>query len=372
MFAEIISAEERLNALLPLRRLEQSPPDGLMIAARAWSQLVWQQALEMGAIPLTNGDISKGNNLARHPVFICGVHRSGTTLVRDLLDGHPELIVLPSEGTFYTNLESKINALPANERMTFLGTEWLRRLVNPINQPPYWLLGRSSDTGSHYVDFTRYLMTWWVTVDQEDKQWPHIAIILAYASCTGNMGAKFWVDKTPANERFLRRIWQEAPAARIIHVIRDPLATLASRKMMEPTITMREALLDLKISFRVAVEQSALNDKRFLLIRYEELCADSEDMVKSIASFLHIGATESLNQPTVASRPAQANSSFNKDAVPGKIIQASEHKQTTVLSSEEQELIAAYIGDLSGKLNYPLPQVGSFRKLYLKIKYRMI
>jgi hypothetical protein len=363
--------ERDLDALLPRQRLEQSPPAELMAAARAWSDEVWDKAEQSGSMPLSDGQISEGNDLAKHPVFICGVHRSGTTLVRDLLDGHPNLVVLPSEGTWYTNLESKLLFLQENERAAFLGKEWLRRLVNPINQPPYWLLGRSVDTGSPYVDFARYVMAWWGMGDKDNPQWPHIAIVLAYASCTNGLSAKFWVDKTPANERYLSRIRKEMPEARIIHVIRHPLATLASRKKMEPAISIRIALRDLKISFRVAVEQRHLNDEKFLLIRYEDLCDNPQMLTGKMASFLNIAASDTLNQPTVAGIPSQANSSFNKDAASGQILKPDQHQQPQILSKAEQELIAAYIGDLAQKLDYPLVKVGFLRKWYLRLKYRL-
>jgi hypothetical protein len=326
----------------------------------------------LGPMALSDVQVVKGNEFARHPVYICGVHRSGTTLVRDLLDGHPELVVLPSEGTYYTNLEAKLLALPEDrERAAFLGKEWLRRLANPINQPPYWLLGRSSDTRSPYVDFARYVMAWWEKVSKKNLQWPHLAIVLAYASCTDKLEAKLWVDKTPANERFLGRIWMEMPSAKIIQVIRHPYATLASRKKMEPAIKLRRALRDLKMSFRVAVEQSALHNPGFLLVRYEELCDNPQLITEKMASFLHIHTSDTLSQPTVAGIPSQANSSFNKEPASGQILKPDQHRQSEILSPAEQELIAAHIGKLAEKLNYPLKHVGFLKKVHLRLKYRL-
>lgn len=369
MFSTIIEAEQKLNDLLPAQRLEQSAPVELMAAAKTWADMVWANAEQLGPMPLSAGQVVTGNILARHPVYICGVHRSGTTLVRDLLDNHPDLVVLPSEGTYYTNLEHKLFSLPDNERAAFLGGEWLRRLANPINQPPYWMLGRSLDTHSPYVDFARYLIVWWEKVNKKDIQWPHLAIMLAYACCTNNLEAKFWVDKTPANERYLSRIWTEMPSAKIIQVIRHPVAILASRKKMEPAVSLRTALGDLKMSFRIAAGQLNLHDPGFLLVRYEELCDNPPLITERMASFLHIGCSNALSQPTVAGIPSKANSSFNKEGVYGQILKADEHKQPVELSLEEQRLIATYIGKQSQKLGYPLMPVGFLLKWYLRLKY---
>lgn len=373
MLSKILETEGELDALLPQRRLQQSPPANLLAAATAWSQAVWAIAQDLGPMPLSVTEIAQGRNLSVHPVFICGVHRSGTTLVRDILDGHPDVVVLPSEGTYYTNLECKLKALPDKEWAAYLGKEWLKRLANPINQPPYWLLGRSSDAVSPYVNFARYLLAWWQLLDHKtNTQWPHMAIVLAYASATGNLKANLWADKTPANERFLNRIWHEMPQAKVIQVIREPLAIVSSRKKMEPLFNIRSVLKDLKMSFRTAVKQSGLNDPQFLLLRYEELCEKPAAGIDKLAAFLNISASSALNQPTVAGRPAQANSSFNPETTAGQILKPDEHARQEILNIPERELLTAYTGRLTKKLNYPVAYTGYLNGLYLRLKHRLL
>jgi Sulfotransferase family len=368
----IIESEAFLNDHLPAERLKGHPPAGLMAAAKAWSEMVWAIAEQLEPLSLSAEDIKKGLRLAQNPVFICGVHRSGTTLLRDMLDGHPDLVVLPAEGTYYTNQETKLQSLPEKEWLGHLGREWLRRLANPINQPPYWLLGRSSVAGSPYIDFARYVSAWWKIVDRRaGGQWPHMAVVLAYASCTGNLEAKLWVDKTPTNERFLNRIWQEMPSAKIIHMIREPLATLASHKKMDPSGSFRYALRYLKNSFTIAGEQSALADERFLLLRYEDICNEPKKMVARLALFLGIEPADIMNRPTVAGILSSANSSFNKQAAAGLILTPGLYTPDKVLSGFEQQLTAAYLGELAVKHDYPLMKIHFFSKLYLVIKYRL-
>lgn len=369
MSSEITEAEQNLDALLPAKRLTTSPPAELINAAKAWADIVWDEAGQLGPMPLSDETLTSGHDLAAHPVFIFGVHRSGTTLVRNILDGHPDLVVLPSEGTYYTNLEAKLKTLPERERMAFLGKEWLRRLANPINQPPYWLLGRSTDISSPYVNFARYLMAWWALLKQnENTQWPHTAVVLAYASCTNNISAKFWVDKTPVNERYIKRIWREMPSAQIIHVVRDPVSILASRKKMEPGVSLRGVLRDMKMSFTVAAEYAA--DPRLMLVRYEELCDDPQKTIKQLASFLHIDEPGILNRATVAGLPAQTNSSFdNGDYPPGQILKARQRQQPDTLSNTEQQFLKAYISKAAAKLNYPVEHIGLLHKYYFILRY---
>jgi hypothetical protein len=372
MLAEVIETEHQLDTLLPKQRLETSPSAELLNAAIEWSQAVWRTAGRTGPMPLSDEEIRMGLKLSQRPVFVCGVHRSGTTLVRNLLDGHPELAVLPSEGTYYTTLEFKLHNLPENEKAAFLGTEWLRRLANPINQPPYWLLGRSLDSGSPYVDFARYFMAWQQVVNAgKSGQRLHIAIVLAYASCTGNLNAKLWVDKTPTNERFLTRIWQEMPDAKIVHIIRDPVATITSRKKMEPLLNFRRTLLDLKMSYMVAVVQSQLCDPGYLLIHYEDLCENPEPVIKRLASFLDIDIADVLKQPTVAGIQVSANSIFADKEAPGQILKAYQHRQDKMLSKNERELLSAYVGSLANKLNYKMGRLGFMKRIFIQFTYRL-
>lgn len=369
MFNEIIDAENAFNNELPISRLQEGPPEHLLIAGKNWSQFVWKMAEKLGPLPLSAGQINHGRNLVRHPVFVCGVHRSGTTLVRNLLDGHPQLVALPSEGTYYTNLEDKLLQLPENEWAAYLGTEWLRRLANPINQPPYWMLGRTRQTVSPYVDFARYLLAWWKVIPQTiGTTWPHQAIMLAYASVTNNLGAKLWVDKTPTNERFIERIREEFPLARIIHVVRDPVATLTSRRVMEPTIALHLSLRFLKTSYQIASRQSALNDERYLLLKYEQLCDNPEMIINQLADFLQIENADSLTNATVAGKKAAANSSFDGNSHSGDILKPGQHQHREVFTVNELRLIAAGIGNEAKNLGYQLPVMSLIVRLFLKLK----
>lgn len=372
MLKQIVEAENELEKLLPIRRLESSPPAELLHAALLWSELIWQQAVQQGPVTPSEAQLKDGLALLQRPVFICGVHRSGTTLVQNLMDGHPQLAVLPSEGTFYTNQELKLKQLPVDARRQYLGTEWLRRMANPINQSPYFLLGRSDEFRSPYVDFARCFLAWWDALShKENTQWPHSAIVLAYASCTNNLKASYWVDKTPTNERFLKRIWTEFPDAKIIHVVRDPIAILASRKVMEPGITLRNALRYLKISYRVATEDAIVHNPRFSLVRYEDLCNDPDEIMTNMANFLEIENTPGLKQATTTGIATHANSSFKKDALSGLILKSGEHAQRDVFTSAEKKLIAASVGREAAALGYSIDRINGLSKIYTQLKYAL-
>src|SRR5260370_35851333 len=70
---------------------------------------------------------------APHPVFITGCHRSGSTLLRYLLDAHPELACAP-ESKFIAGVEAFIRYPQALEGLHSLGLtdQQVRRLLRGL------------------------------------------------------------------------------------------------------------------------------------------------------------------------------------------------------------------------------------------------
>lgn len=359
MYEHIITLERQLTKLLPYNR--QAPTAELLAKAREWSAAVWRQAVTEGPLQITGEHKRDGLRLAQRPVFITGVHRSGTTMVRDLLDDHPQLCVLPSEGTFLTNLRKQLVRLPVDQRAEFLCTEWLRRIANPINQPPYWLLGSSTTHHSFYVEFACAFKAWYevLSADMADNLfWPHLAVVLAYATVTENLKADYWVDKTPTQEKFLNRTIKHFPEARFIHVIRDPAAVLASRKLMEPQVKLKRCLEEMAHSYKLATKRTPITNLH--VVRYEELCHNASN-ADAMRRFLNIAHHRSLLNTTVNGKPAGVNSSFNNDSPKGQIINAVADNAIQIPEAE-MACLSAYVAKHAAKAGYVIPRISAVKK----------
>lgn len=351
-------------------------------AAMAWSQAVWSASESAGPLMLTPGEIERAFAVARRPVFVLGSRRSGTTMVRDLLDHHPALSVLPAEGTMLTNFAWHLKRLKPDSWLPFLGCEWLRRLANPINQQPYWLLGRSSPEGSPYVEFGRALQAWWPLVrtrlGPRTTSWPLVAIALAYAHCTTGFRADSpllrWVEKTPANERFIARLMAEFPEARMLHIVRHPFAVYASscRALRDSGLPPSEEtrfLRQMRLSYREAASRSAQPaSDSYLLVRYEDLLEDTASGIDRIAAFLGIEPLPVMTQPTANGIPTPSNSSFDSNKVAGKLDRRPTDVQFKSLTARERERLSAMLADDAGKLGYALPPPPALRRQLLQIR----
>jgi hypothetical protein len=348
--SDLVRLEGQFDRELPRPRLAGPPPRALVEAARAWSEAVWAEAARLGPMPMREAEAGAGLALAARPVCITGSHRSGTTLMRDLLDGHPALVVLPSEGTYFTALERPMRRLPSDEQCGWFAREWLRRLANPINQPPYWTLGRSTREGSGYVDFARRMQAWWPRLERASPAgapWPLAAAALAYAGVRAASGSpRRWVEKTPAAERWLRRLWTAWPEAKVVQLVRHPEAVASSRKRMEEragTFAWGPALAELRRSYRTAARHRDL--RHALPIRYEDLIASRGETMERVARFLEIESTSEWPSPTVAGMPAESNTSFPEGP-------------RAVLTDAERRLVSAVVGADARALGYTLAEAG--------------
>jgi hypothetical protein len=95
---DLRALEDAFDRELPARQVHAAPGEALLAAGRRWAAAVWAEAERAGPVDLPPEMVAWGRALAARPVFVVGVHRSGTTLLRDLLDGHPALSVLPAGG----------------------------------------------------------------------------------------------------------------------------------------------------------------------------------------------------------------------------------------------------------------------------------
>lgn len=374
----IIDLEELLDQRLQRPRVADLA--AARMAATAWSGAVWSVAEPAGPLTLSDEEVEHAFAIARRPVFIFGVHRSGTSLVRNLLDHHLALSVLPSEGTMFTNFAWHLERLRKEDWLQFLGCEWLRRLANPSNQQPYWLLGRSSANGSRYVDFARALMALWPIVEarlgQQITSWPLVAVVLAYTYCTAGFRTAFplrrWVEKTPTNEHLLPRLTAEFPEAKLIHVVRHPLAVYASRQraawssgrsLSDGSLILNQMLR----SYREAANRSGRPSNSYMLLRYEDLLEDTASSAHSMASFLGIQALPVMLEPTVNGIPASSNSSFRSDELAGRLNHRLAGDAFGILGRQDRERVLAMVGDAAAKIGYELEALPMWRRKWLRM-----
>ena len=129
--------------------------------------------------------------------FVVGVNRSGTTLLRLMLDAHPELTI-PPETHFIPEVIRRANH--ENTR---------RRLIRSITKHPRW-----GDFGLDEEELR-------ARAKQVRPLTAGDAIRCFYELYAERQGKPRWGDKTPRYMRAMPRISRALPEARFVHLIRD-------------------------------------------------------------------------------------------------------------------------------------------------------
>ncbi len=189
------------------------------------------------------------------PIFIGGLYRSGTTLMRQLLDGHPHIACGPESHLFRQNQLERIYA--------YLRTIW-PTLLSP-----------------HYA-FDPH------TVDQVMAGLIH-AVVMPNSQ---QQDKPRWAHKTPETIFFIDTLFAVFPAAQFIHMIRDPRDAFCSvreraakDKPRWATWTPKQVAAEWCRRINCGLAWRERTD-RYREVRYEELVTQPEATLRSLFAFL--------------------------------------------------------------------------------------
>ena len=249
------------------------------------------------------------------PIFILGAHKSGSSLIRSLLDGHPDLFVVPMETHIFQRAGYWVDyrlrrARPANLDIEEIKQNFIAQIeeYNTISTPvsDANLVGKfdirkltgqfDQDVSSLSELITIYLRVIYSALFDADL--PEELRI---------------VEKSVENAEFASDIKQIYPDAKLLHILRNPYANIVSlrrsafqRKKSYPFIG--RYIRSLYNSYYFLYRNQRLI-KDYMVIRYEDLLADARNVMQSVACFLEIEFIESLLQPSSLGENWTGNSS---------------------------------------------------------------
>lgn len=200
--------------------------------------------------------------------FVVGCMRSGTTLVRAMLDSHPEMAV-PDESFFVPSLLDQRSALERGGRVDLARFEerlwaWQRFRRWGLDRPA---VRAALDAGRP------------ATVPD--------ALRAVYAQYAAVNGKTRYGDKTPLYVKHMPEIAAAFPEARFVHVIRDGrdvALSIVDAHFGPSRIGPAADLWRRRVEAGRAAGR-ALGD-RYTEIRYEQLVADPERVIRAVADFI--------------------------------------------------------------------------------------
>lgn len=208
------------------------------------------------------------------PFFIVGSERSGTTLLMAILGQHSRLAV-PEVAWYYPRFRPYLHTygdLQRPERFRTLVSEMIFGLKTPF----FGLDLNPATIVDELVARTR----------APTFAEAYGAILGLYAE---KVGKPRWGEKTPHNLFYVDEILADFPGARFVNLVRDGRDVAADqlRSAFGPRNVYTAALLwrrTQEVSARLRAELPA---ERWLDVRYEELAARPERVVRDVLRFLH-------------------------------------------------------------------------------------
>jgi len=288
--------------------------------------------------------------LGDRPVFVLGYYKSGTTLLLNLLDGHPELLALPGEWRHFTRPAER--PPPGDAAIRAIHARAIRNAITPYGIPPRWLLGNPAETAAdRYEELGRAVVGFARTRGSRDVL---AAAAQAFAAVTGTAPRR-WVEKTPTQELLVERILGAYPEARFVHIVRDPHATIDSiegYRSGRPIVDSLTGAAELGRSFRAALNGRRRLGDRYTILKYEELVTDTATTMRTVADALGIAYDpKHLLVPTTLGTPATANAGRPDRRVSGAVHTFSLDRASTS-RRRDRLIVDALAGESAGALGY--------------------
>ncbi|HET6380048.1 MAG TPA: sulfotransferase [candidate division Zixibacteria bacterium] len=253
-------------------------------------------------------------------VFVVGVSRSGTTLVRNILNRH-SLIAIGPENHYLGHL---VGFEGVRHRLRRFGD--LRDDANLRQAVAYLFHGMH--TGRHWREPSRLWQWLRRNVDEVDflnrlhagdrsERAIFAEVLRAYGE---RKGKPIIGEKTPAHLRYVDTLLEWFPDARVIHMMRDPRGIFVSdarRRRLEPgSVPFRvlrrvPPLLDLVVLLQTTLAwgESVARARAYLrrhrgryrVIRFEDLVRDPERVVIELSEFVRVPFEPAMLEQSVVS-----------------------------------------------------------------------
>lgn len=228
--------------------------------------------------PFQGCPINRKENIK--PFFIIGSGRSGNTLLRRILDSHPDLHIPPE--TYV--LGQTIRVFRRNRHLP-----WRDLVYLTLSQFQYHPEFETFDIE------LRPLAESLLSVPSESRS---LALILdrfyRYYSVTKGDGCKRWGDKTPINTFSLDFIFNVFPKAQFIHIIRDGCDVVPSYVRAGIYKNIDNAAKRWLNSINCAKKFAKKYQNSCLEVKYESLVSHPEIAVAQICNFLNIEYESSM------------------------------------------------------------------------------
>lgn len=269
------------------------------------------------------------------PLFIVGMPRSGTKLLRALLMSNTkDICIHPEAGLAAWAAANWKRYTPLEDPKNF------QRFYSKLLLTPSLQIQRSR---GHIISAHQ----WYSLCKTFDLSGVLEAFYRTSGPCA-SLNSRIWGDKDPFYTQHVGLLKREIPEAKFIHIVRDPRDAALSINKKEGKSLYRYTQQWADTLRKLQSDLDTINKSDFLQIRYEDLLVDPEHVVRACLEFLDI-----LNGNMVRitlDHPAEFS---HGDAAGITHIKTDNiHKYKTLLSKHAERRIIEIAGDMMKAYGY--------------------
>ena len=281
------------------------------------------------------------------PVFIVGMPRSGTKLLRELLNSHSSIFIPPYETELYPFIVSIWEQYgDLSNYDNFL------QFYNNVSKLPYFIYckkeGKRIDAETWY-QFCRNNFIDFIPPNIFEALVRHDTGTLTRTTC-------IWGDKSPTYLKHISLLKSHYPKARFIHIVRDvrDYCLSVNKAWGKNMFRACQRWVDDVSEARSA---GANFSSDYLELRYEDLLSDPEFELRLICSFLGISFEDSMLNLTES--PEQVGDTKGKK----EIVKSNQKKYLKQMSTKTINKLELISGDLLRSLGYTTDYQGEVLRL---------
>lgn len=203
------------------------------------------------------------------PFFVVGAQRSGTTMLRLMLNSHPDLFV-PFESGFITDFHAKLHAYG-----DLRDQKNIQELLSDISDHPMVKRGKLISDAKAILACN-------------PRSYPELVNAIFTVEMLSK-GKRRWGDKTPGYVTDLDIISRIFPGCLVIHTIRDGRDVALSNRTLNWGIhNLPRAAEDWRWKTVLGRKMGSMLGANYLEVKYEDLVLNTEAILLKICDFLQV------------------------------------------------------------------------------------
>lgn len=280
------------------------------------------------------------------PLFIIGTGRSGTKLVRDLLNRNPRIGIPTAESAFIPYMVKRFGNPPRFGTNTKDFQEFYKALTRT---PFFWYMKREG----------RVLSKEDLRKVRDRASWSSVfEFIFRFYAPQARDGNFIWGDKTPGPSHFNHMLLLKElfPKAKFLHIVRDPRDVCLSMKK-----TWGKSLYRAASMWREGIKAARSNGRQlgqdYMEVFYESLLGDPAQVLQNVCDFVDC---EFIPEMTRLEKPVEYLGDAKGQT---RIVQENKGKYLIQLSSRQIRRIEEIVCLAAQATGYELEHDAEFRPL---------